>query len=233
MESSADAAASQPEDLYQLIAQHRDDAYRLARHLVRSDAEAEDLAQTAVLNALRRADHILDAACVRSYLLTTVRNLWRNQLRARGARRFVGADAADKLPSDEVEPDEQVLNDLEVSSAASALGALSSTSREVLELRYIEELDFPDLAQRLGISQVAARQRAHRAREELVGACMDRAARAGTGECGRVRLRLGRFHRGMLSRGTRSEVAEHLASCAACASCYEQLIELYGHRISG
>jgi len=46
-----------------------------------------------------------------------------------------------------------------------------------------------------------------------------------------VRLRLGRFHRGMLSRGTRSEVAEHLASCAACASCYEQLIELYGHRL--
>jgi RNA polymerase sigma-70 factor (ECF subfamily) len=232
MENSAGAASSQPEDLYLLIARHREDAYRLARHLVRSDAEAEDLAQSAMLNALRRADHIVDPACVRSYVLTTVRNLWRNQLRARGSRRFVGADAADMLPSGEVEPDEQVLNDLEVSLAASALGALSPTSREILELRYFEELDFPELARRLGISQVAARQRAHRAREELVGACMDRAARAGTGHCRTVRLRLGRYHRGMLSRRVRADVAEHLEQCTACATCYEQLIELYGHRVA-
>ncbi len=252
MESSAGTASNEPEDLYLLIARHRDDAYRLARHLVRSDAEAEDLAQTAVLNALRRADHIVDAACVRSYLLTTVRNLWRNQLRARGARRFVGADAADKLPSTDIEPDEQVLNGFDVSLAALALDGLSPTSREILHLRYLEELDFPELARRLGISQVAARQRAHRAREELVGACMDRSARVGTGECRTIRVQLmdrsarvgtgecrtirvqlGRFHRGMLSRRVRAHLERHLAECAACTDCYEQLVELYGHRITG
>lgn len=231
METSAGSASDQPEDLYLIIARHRDDAYRLARHLVRSDAEAEDLAQTAVLNALRRADHIVDAACVRSYLLTTVRNLWRNQLRARGARRFVGADAADRLPSADIEPDEQVLNGFDVSLAASALNELSATSREILQLRYLEELDFPELSRRLGISQVAARQRAHRAREELVGACMDRSVRVGTGECRTIRVQLGRFHRGMLSRRVRADVALHLDECTACTECYEQLIDLYGHRL--
>src|SRR6186997_3552484 len=118
MESTG--AAKPPEDLYLLIAQYRDDAYRLARHLVRSDAEAEDLAQTAVLNALRRAEHIVDPACVRSYLLTTVRNLWRNQLRSKAQRRFIGADVAELLPSDDLAPDEQVLTVLDATLAMRA-----------------------------------------------------------------------------------------------------------------
>lgn len=231
MESSPSSAAPPPEDLRLLIAQHRDDAYRLARHLVRSDAEAEDLAQTAVLNALRRADHIVDPACVRSYLLTTVRNLWRNQLRSRAQRRFSGSDVAELLPSDDLAPDEQVLTVLDASLAVLALESLSATSREILSLRYLEGLGFPELSRRLSISPVAARQRAHRAREELVGACMDRAAQSGAGACTPIRGRLGRYHRGLLSRKVRTEVSTHLDGCAACASCYEQLVDLYGHRI--
>lgn len=228
MENSAGAATPQPHDLYQLIAAHRDDAFRLARHLVRSDAEAEDLAQTAVLNTLRRADQIVDPACVRSYLLTTVRNLWRNQLRSRAFRRHISADVAELLPSDELEPDEQVLTSLDVSLVRVAYETLSSTSREVLELRYMEGLAFPELARRLAISGVAARQRAHRAREELVGACMEQAAERGPGKCAPIRRRLGRYHRGLLSRKIRAEVRLHLERCASCASCFDQVVELYG-----
>ena len=232
MESTG-AAKPPPEDLYLLIAQYRDDAYRLARHLVRSDAEAEDLAQTAVLNALRRAEHIVDPACVRSYLLTTVRNLWRNQLRSKEQRRFIGADVAELLPSEDLAPDEQVLTVLDATLAMRAFESLSATSQEILALRYFEGLGFPELSQRLSISPVAARQRAHRAREELVGACMDSAAQRGEGECKPIRGRLGRYHRGLLSRKVRTEVTTHLDGCAACRSCYEQLVDLYGHRIAG
>src|ERR1022692_4062540 len=45
-------------ELALLIAQYRSDALRVARRLVRSEAEAEDLTQTAILNVLRRAEHI-------------------------------------------------------------------------------------------------------------------------------------------------------------------------------
>jgi RNA polymerase sigma-70 factor (ECF subfamily) len=216
-----------------LIASYRDDAYRLARHLVRSQAEAEDLTQTAILNVLRRADHINDATFVRAYLLTTVRNLWRNQLRARGARRFVGADVAEQIPSIDDAPEDQVLTALDASLAQRALDSLSPTSREILQLRYLEGLGFPELAARLAISPVAARQRAHRAREELIGACMDQAATAGDGACRPVRRRLGRYHRGLLGRKLRAQVVTHLDACEACASCYEQLVDLYGQRIGG
>ena len=232
MGSPLGEASSHPDDLYELVAQYRDDAYRLARYLVRSPAEAEDLAQTAILNTLRRAEYIADVSRIRSYLLMAVRNLWRNQLRARGGRRFVGADMADSLPSTDLAPDEQVLTSLDVGLARAAMESLSTTSREILELRYLEGLGFPELAQRLSISPVAARQRAHRAREELIGACMDHAAQPGEGECGPMRARLGRFHRGLLSRKTRSDLEHHLSRCDACQDCYDQLVELYGARVN-
>jgi len=231
MTTSGGAAAQRPEEMRLLVAQYREDAYRLARHLVRSPAEAEDLAHTAILNVLRRAGNISDEAHVRPYLMTAVRNAWRNQLRARGGRRFLGADYAESLPSQDLEPEERVLTRLDVTLAQAAFEGLSPTSREIIELRYLEGLSFPELASRLSISAVAARQRAHRAREELIGACMEHTASTGEGQCKTVRMRIGRYHRGRLSKKARSEVGLHLASCAPCQSCYEQVIELYGHRI--
>jgi len=231
MDGSGDSTAPEPTEVQLLIAQYREDAFRLARHLVRSTAEAEDLAHTAILNVLRRAENISDADHVRPYLLTAVRNAWRNQLRSRGSRRFLGADYAETLPATDLEPDEQVLTGFDVAIARAAFESLSPTSRQIIELRYFEGLGFPELAQRLSITSVAARQRAHRAREELVGACMDHAAHAGEGECKPIRLRLGRYHRGLLSKKVRSEVALHLSGCDACQSCYVELVELFGHRI--
>lgn len=230
MDASGDAV---PEELALLIVQYRDDAFRLARRLTRNTAEAEDIAQTALLNVLRRAEFIEDETKVRAYLLTAVRNVWRNHLRARGRRRFLGSDVAELIPSNDLAPDEQVLTSLDASLASAALHTLSDTSREVIELRYMERLDFHDLAERLGITPVAARQRAHRAREELVGACMELSAQTGEGKCRQVRGRLGRYHRGHLSRPVRADLEIHLAECEGCASCYEQLIDLYGHRLGG
>ena len=222
-----------PEELYLLIAQYRDDAVRLARRLSRNTADAEDLAQTALLNVLRRAEYIHDESKIRSYLLTAVRNVWRNSLRARGSRRFVGSDFAERIPSEDLEPDEQVLNALDISVASAAMEMLSKTSREVIELRFGKRLDYHTLSERLGITPVAARQRVHRAREELVSACMEKVAEAGPEGCRDVRVRLGRYHRGLLSRPVRAQLSRHLDTCAGCASCYEQLIDLYGHRSPG
>lgn len=228
MDSFGDGA---PEELHLLIAQYRDDAYRLARRLSRSQHEAEDLAQTALLNVLRRAEYIVDETKIRSYLLTAVRNVWRNQLRARSNRHFLGSDVAEMIPSDDLQPEEQVLTVLDAALASAAFESLSTTSREVIRLRYVESLDYHDLAAQLEITPVAARQRAHRAREELVSACMELVGQSGEGTCRHVRGRLGRYHRGLLTRKARAELAVHLESCAPCSSCYEQLIDLYGHRL--
>ncbi len=216
--------------LASLIAEHREDAVRVARRLVRSQAEAEDLAQTAILNVLRHAENIEDPTRVKAYLLTSVRNLWRNQLRQQGRRRFVSTDIAEQVPASDLGPEERVLTDLDASLARVAYRSLSATSREVLELRYVYGLGFMELASRLKISTVAARQRAHRAREELIGACIEHTALNGGDEtCASVRSRLGKYLRGRLTRRWRAQIEMHIAACDDCQRCYAQLVELYGH----
>lgn len=221
------------EELRIVIAQHRDDAYRLARRLTRSPHEAEDLTQTALLNVLRRAEFIVDETKVRSYLLTAVRNVWRNQLRSRSRRHIVGSDVAETIPSTELEPEEQVLTVLDAKLAAAAFESLSQTSQEVIWLRYVEGLDYQDVSGLLSISAVAARQRAHRAREELISACMELDSHAANDACQYVRVRLGRYYRGLLTRRARSRVGMHLRECHSCASSYEQVVDLYGYRLTG
>ena len=231
MSSPDGAESSSNHEVDRLIAQYRDDAFRVARRLVRSDAEAEDLTQTAILNVLRRSQHIEDVSHVKAYLLTSVRNLWRNQLRQQGRRRFVGADAAEHIAATDAGPEERVLTDLDTVVAREAFDSLSRTSREVLVFRYVEGLSFLELSDQLGITPVAARQRAHRAREELIGLCIEHTAAGGASSCQPVRSRLGRYLRGQLSRKVRAQIAAHVSACSACTDCYEQLQDLYGDRL--
>jgi RNA polymerase sigma-70 factor (ECF subfamily) len=232
MASPGGAESSDGQEIAALIAQYRADAFRVARRLVRSEVEAEDLAQTAMLNALRRAEHIEDSSHVRAYLLAAVRNLWRNQLRQQGRRRLVGADAAEHLATGDIGPEEQALTNLDAAVARLAFDALSETSRQILRLRYVEGLGYSELADGLGISAVAARQRAHRAREELIGACIEQTAKMGAGSCKEVRSRFGRYLRGRLGRKLRAQIAAHLSRCESCRDCYQHLSDLYGHRLS-
>jgi RNA polymerase sigma factor (sigma-70 family) len=229
--ANAGDAESQQDDIASVIARYQADAQRVARRLVRTDAEAEDLAQTAVLNALRRAQHIQDNQHVKAYVLTAVRNLWRNQLRQQGRRRFVGADVAEHVADDELGPEERALTNLDTAVARVAFSSLSERSQQVLLLRYVEGLSYSDLAESLGISTVAARQRAHRARDELVGACIEHTASPGSDACSSVRGRLGRYLRGRLTGSAREEVAQHLRRCAKCTECLLQLRDLYGHAL--
>ena len=222
-ESSSDA------QLAMMIAQHRPDAYRVARRLVRSDAEADDLTQTAMLNVLRNANNIRDIAHIKAYLFTSVRNAWRNQLRQQGRRRFVSSEGAELIAGTEATPEEQALNLLDASLARAAFASLSGTSQNVLTLRYVDGLNYAELAGHLRISTVAARQRAHRAREELIGACIEQTAQpGGKGRCSFVRARLGRYLRGRLNARARQQIALHLAECRSCDACYVQLVDLYG-----
>jgi RNA polymerase sigma factor (sigma-70 family) len=231
MANAGDAESQRGDDIASVIARCQADAQRVARRLVRTEADAEDLAQTAVLNALRRAHHIQGSEHVKAYVLTTVRNLWRNQLRQQGRRRFVGADIAEYVADDELGPEERALTALDTAVARIAFSALSERSQRVLMLRYVEGLSYSDLAQALGISTVAARQRAHRARDELVGACIEHTASPGPRACSTIRGRLGRYLRGRLTPTAREEITEHLRRCSRCAECLVQLQDLYGHVI--
>ena len=228
--AGADAAARPSDDMRALIATFQPDALRLARHLLGGGPEAEDLAQTAVLRVLARADSIADASAARAYLFTTVRNLWRNQLRARDRRRVLQETAGGRSRVVDASPEDEAVTALERETARAAFDALPASSQEVIWLRYVDRLDYATLGTRLGVSAAAARQRVHRARDHLVAACIDVDATGGTGACREVRVRMGRFYRGKLTRGLRARMQAHLDECEQCTECYAQLVDVYGRR---
>jgi RNA polymerase sigma-70 factor (ECF subfamily) len=215
-------------DIRGLIASFRPDALRVARSLVRSEAEAEDLAQTAVMKVLARADSISDPAFVKPYLLTTVRNLWRNQLR--DGRRFEPHDQSlfERIPAESA-VDDPVVSALDVNTLLIAMETLSKSHRELIELRDVERLEYTDIGLRLGITPSTARQRVHRAREKLLAVCFEADPDdASDRVCRMTRFRLARFVRSALTRRISARVALHVRSCEPCRDQYAQLADLYG-----
>src|SRR6476646_10627372 len=62
-------------DLRELVVEHRADLFRFARSFTRNDADAEDLAQSAVVRALAAGATLREPERAKWYLLRIVRNL--------------------------------------------------------------------------------------------------------------------------------------------------------------
>jgi RNA polymerase sigma-70 factor (ECF subfamily) len=63
--------------------------------------------------------------------------------------------------------DEGVLRTVELADLHAALERLSEGDREILEMRYEEDLTHPVIASKLGIPEGTVKVRLHRAREKL------------------------------------------------------------------
>ena len=220
-------AAEPPDDIHALIASFRPDAVRVARRLVRTQAEAEDLAQTAVMNVLARAHAISDPSFVRPYLLTSVRNLWKNQLRtAKRCQPARDESIFDRI-ADTTEVDEPAYSEVDAEMLRRAMAALSQANLDLLQLRYVEHLDYAAIGERLGISAPTARQRVHRATEQLRTACFSvENEQTDRRVCHLTKVRLARYARGVLSSRVSERVTGHLQECTDCLGSYDQLIEV-------
>lgn len=132
-------------------------AYRYASN----PSEAEDIAQDALLRAWRRRSTLREADRRNQWLGTIVRN---EAFRQHERRR---PDPTDAIELYEGEEDARVLATVELADLHAALGELSSRDRELLELRYQEDLTQSAIAVRLGIPEGTVKVRLHRARKKL------------------------------------------------------------------
>jgi len=131
-------------------------AYRYASN----PSEAEDIAQDALLRAWRRRSTLREPERRTQWLATIVRNeAFRQHARVR------------PIPTDLVEneavEDEAVLATVELADLRQALRQLSETDRDLLELRYRDDLTQPAIARKLGIPEGTVKVRLHRARKKL------------------------------------------------------------------
>jgi RNA polymerase sigma-70 factor (ECF subfamily) len=151
-----------------VVLPHLDDAYTLARYLLRDEHDAQDVVQDAVLRALRYFDGYRDGDA-RAWLLTIVRNCcltW--QRRHRGDRLVVpfADDVAERI-RDPHEADTLAIERSERAMLERAVAALPTEFREVIVLREVEGLSYKEISEVVGVPMGTVMSRLARARKRL------------------------------------------------------------------
>jgi RNA polymerase sigma-70 factor (ECF subfamily) len=145
-----------------------DDAYTLARYLLRDEHDAQDVVQEAYLRAWRYFA-TFRGGDERAWLLTIVRNCCYTWRQSRRATQFVtyedeahGADHSARNAADA-----NAVGDSEREHIASALDALAPEFREVVVLRELEGCSYQEIARITGVPIGTVMSRLARARERL------------------------------------------------------------------
>jgi RNA polymerase sigma factor (sigma-70 family) len=208
-----------------LYSRHLGAAQRLARQLVRSPSEVDDLVSEAfakVLDSLRGGGG--PDTAFRAYLLTTLRNLWYDRLR-RDRRLEYSGDLTDLDPG--VPFVDTAVQELESQLVSRAFASLPERWQAVLWHTEVEGESPAQVAPILGLSPNAVSALAYRAREGLRQAYLQVHLQDSAGEnCRDTVERLGAWARHGLSRRDKTQVDAHLAGCARCRQLAEEVADV-------
>lgn len=163
----------------ELISGHQDRVLNTAFRLMGNYEEALDLTQEVFMNCFRKIGNFKGDSALSTWLyritVNTAKNRWKYQ-QSRGINKTHSLDAP--MSADDEErikqfPDRQptprkVASDREAFSyLEEQLESLNGEHKEVLVLRYIEELSYEEIADILRLSLGTVKSRIHRARNEL------------------------------------------------------------------
>jgi len=149
------------------VVPYLDAAYNLARWLARNDADAQDVAQEAMLRAFRYF-HSFRGGDARVWLLAIVRHTFYS-LRAKtaGAVHETFDDDAHVLVDEQPSPETRALLSVDIQALQTALESLPHPLREVIVLRELEECSYKEIASITGQKIGTVMSRLARARERL------------------------------------------------------------------
>jgi RNA polymerase sigma-70 factor, ECF subfamily len=132
-------------------------AFRYAK----SRAEAEDIAQDSMVRVWRKRSTLRNTGARKSWLATIVRN---EALREFARKRPAPTDT---LEAWQGRDDERVLATVERADLHAALDRLNKRDRQLVRLRYDEDMTQEAIAHRLGIPLGTVKVRLHRVRAKL------------------------------------------------------------------
>ena len=129
------------------------------RSLIKSQSVAEDIAQDVFVNLWNSRHALSEVRSLNSYIYTIARNLCTDFCRA---RQTVPLEQAEQIPSEDRDEPQAVRIALE-----QALERLPEEERELIFLRYTNEMPVAEIAEILGISRFAVYRQERRALEHL------------------------------------------------------------------
>lgn len=141
--------------------------YRKALSYLRNHHEAEDAVDAAMLKLIDRIDLLrgLNRGALRAYLLSCAKNAALNRLRAQD--RLYNFDDAEAIACDrpvECEIDAGLLREAQVTAMRTVLERMPDRERELLRMKYYEQLDDSAIAEILCLRPNSVRGLVRRAR---------------------------------------------------------------------
>lgn len=155
------------------------DPHRVAleRFVAMMGEDAEDIVQETLAVALREVDSFQGRSKLSTWLFGIALNLCRNRLREkRRHARSAGESVLDAQPARSRGVLSSVIRHEIADRLEVAVASLPATLREAFLLRFVEGMDYPEIAAILGTTEGTARVRAFRARGLLrseLGAVVD------------------------------------------------------------
>jgi RNA polymerase sigma-70 factor, ECF subfamily len=158
-----------------LVTRYQNRLYRYLLRMVRQPAEAEDLFQQTWLRVAEKIQHYDPRRSFEAWLFTLARNLAIDHLRRVRPESLdepigaaaQGETAATRLPSQERPAIEGILQRERAQRLGAVLETLPVVQREVLTLRFEEEMKIEEIAEVLGAPLSTVKTRLRRALERL------------------------------------------------------------------
>ncbi|MBQ6965037.1 MAG: sigma-70 family RNA polymerase sigma factor [Bacteroidaceae bacterium] len=140
--------------------------YRVAYRMTGNAQDAEDLLQDTYLRLWQKRDDLKDEAVTEAYLVTLMRNLFRDQ------RRLKRIDTSTELeeaaePPDERGLDRQIDSQDEASQMEGLIQQLPERDGNILRMHLVEERSYEEIERDTGLSQGNIRIIVMRARQKL------------------------------------------------------------------
>jgi RNA polymerase sigma-70 factor (ECF subfamily) len=210
----------------------------LGLRLVRDRSLAEDLVQEAALRAWARRDQVRRGAAVGPWLNRILVNLVIDRSRARRDEVTVG-EIEDRWRDDDytVDPEQVLARAERREDLEDGLSRLPAGYRAVVVLHDAAGMTTAAIADAIGISLPAAKQRLRRGRMMLVSALADddprrMASLAQPMRCWKARSHISAFLDDELDPDGRRAVGDHLSDCPTCPPLYASLVGLQ-HALGG
>jgi RNA polymerase sigma-70 factor, ECF subfamily len=153
---------------------HLDDAFALARYLMRNAADAEDAVQECYLRALRHFDSYRGPA-MKPWLLAILRNVCNAEFARRGRQETSADPAQDESAPQQTpmwqepsaSPEAALLRRHDDATIRGLVAALPQPFREAIVLREVNDLSYQEIAEVAGVPVGTVMSRLARARAML------------------------------------------------------------------
>ena len=162
------ARAGDPDARRQLYTQHVDRVFRTVRGMLRSDADAEDVTQDALLTVLTSLNTYVRRPDARfaAWVTTIAVNTARRRFRRRRPE-LTATGELPETPDDAADPAEALDRARQRRALLIALGELPERERAIVSLRYGAGLNASEIAAAVGIEPATIRKVLERARTRL------------------------------------------------------------------